>query len=230
MSSYRRAFIDHKGPSKGDFLFGESEFEPVTMEYTSSYMHNMINNDNDWTLSKEAFPLRHEIKDRSPPPEQFPNHPPDINEDCASLMIEDQPSQLIVSNIPKPQFWDPTNLIEEALKHHAALRDIQTSASILIALGEKRKNLNIETAVQEHWILEYLDMLAKFKLWNVATQVSDKLLLNNLNEKHSNVQCVLTDYSIGLDSVCISIKSTINCNTRMLSNLYKTIATSGMVL
>lgn len=187
ISSYRRAFIDHKGPSKGDFLFGESEFEPTTMEYTSSYMHNMINNDNDWTLSKEAFPLRHEIKDRSPPPEQFPNHPPDINEDCASLMIEDQPSQLIVSNIPKPQFWDPTNLIEEALKHHAALRDIQTSASILIALGEKRKNLNIETAVQEHWILEYLDMLARFKLWNVATQVSDKFLLKHLNNIHMEI-------------------------------------------
>ncbi|XP_012246191.1 GATOR complex protein WDR24 [Bombus vosnesenskii] len=182
LPSYRRAFIDHKGPSKGDFLFGESEFEPTTMEYTSSYMHNMINNDNDWTLSKEAFPLRHEIKDRSPPPEQFPNHPPDINEDCASLMIEDQPSQLIVSNIPKPQFWDPTNLIEEALKHHAALRDIQTSASILIALGEKRKNLNIETAVQEHWILEYLDMLARFKLWNVATQIIQSVWIPSVSQ------------------------------------------------
>lgn len=170
--SYKQAFIDHKGLSKGDFLFGESEFEPMTMDYTPSYMHNIMNNENDWTLSKEAFPLRHEIKDRSPPPEQFPNHLTDINEDCASLMIEDQPSQLIVTHVPKPQFWDPTNLIEEALKHHAALRDIQTSASILIALGEKRKNLNIEIAVQEHWILEYLDMLARFKLWNVATQVS----------------------------------------------------------
>lgn len=154
----------------------------MTMEYTSNYIHNIINNDNDWTLSKEAFPLRHEIKDRSPPPEQFPNHPPDINEDCASLMIEDQPSQLIVSNIPKPQFWDPTNLIEEALKHHAALRDIQTSASILIALGEKRKNLNIETAVQEHWILEYLDMLARFKLWNVATQIIQSVWIPSVSQ------------------------------------------------
>ncbi|CAL7939279.1 unnamed protein product [Xylocopa violacea] len=182
LPSYKRTFVDHKGPSKGDFLFGESEFEPMTVEYTSSYMHNMINNDNDWTLSKEAFPLRHEIKDRSPPPEQFPNHPPDINEDCASLMIEDQPSQLIVSNIPKPQFWDPTHLIEEALRHHAALRDIQTSASILIALGEKRKNLDIETAVQEHWILEYLDILARFKLWNVATQIIQSVWIPSVSQ------------------------------------------------
>ena len=28
----------------------------------------------DWTLPTEAFQLRHEIEDRSPPPEQFPNH------------------------------------------------------------------------------------------------------------------------------------------------------------
>lgn len=157
---------------KGDFCFGENEFEIMNSEYTNKgYIQNMINNDDDWTLSKEAFPLRHEIKDRSPPPEQFPNHPPELNEDSASVMVEDQPCQLVVSAIPKPLFWDPTHLIEEALKHHAALRDVQTSVSILIALGEKRKNLSIEAAIQEHWIMEYLDMLGKFKLWHVATQV-----------------------------------------------------------
>lgn len=28
----------------------------------------------EWMLPSEAFPVRHEILDRSPPPETFPNH------------------------------------------------------------------------------------------------------------------------------------------------------------
>lgn len=143
----------------------------MTLEYNGGFMQDMIDNEDDWTLSKEAFPLRHEIKDPSPPPEQFPNHPPELNEDSASVMVEDQPCQLVVSAIPKPLSWDPTRLIVEALNHHAHIRDVQTSASVLIALGEKRKDLNIEIATQEHWLMEYLDMLGKFKLWHVATQV-----------------------------------------------------------
>lgn len=162
----------HKRQSKGDFFFGEGELEPMTMEYTSGYIQNLMNHENDWTLPKEAFPLRHEIQDRSPPPEQFPNHSPDMNDnDSASVTVEDQPCELIVTAVPKPLFWDPTHLIEEALKHHAAILDIQTSASILIALGERRSSLNIEAATQEHWLLEYIDMLGRFKLWEIATQV-----------------------------------------------------------
>lgn len=161
----------HKRQPKGDFFFGDSELEPMTMEYTTGYIQNIISNDNDWTLPKEAFPLRHEIQDRSPPPEQFPNHSPEINDDTGSVTVEDQPCQLIVTTVPKPLFWDPTHLIEEALRHHATIRDIQTSASVLIALGERRKNLNIEIAVQEHWLLEYIDMLGRFKLYEVVTQV-----------------------------------------------------------
>lgn len=170
--------MGHKGQPKGDFLFGDSEFEPISTDYSSGYIQNIINDDSDWTLPKEAFPLRHEIKDRSPPPEQFPNHSPDINDDSVSVMVDDQPCQLIVTAIPKPLFWDPTHLIEEALKHHAALRDIQTSASVLIALGEKRKGLNIEIPIQEHWLLEYIDLLGRFKLWNVTTQVNNITKLN----------------------------------------------------
>ncbi|XP_032663796.1 GATOR complex protein WDR24 isoform X2 [Odontomachus brunneus] len=171
LPNYRRPLASHTGLSKGDFIFGESELEPMTLEYNSGFIRDMIDNDDDWALSKEAFPLRHEIKDPSPPPEQFPNHPSDLNEDSASVVVEDQPCQLVVSAIPKPLSWDPTRLIVEALNHHADIRDVQTSASVLIALGEKRKDLNIEIATQEHWLMEYLDMLCRFKLWHVATQI-----------------------------------------------------------
>ncbi|XP_043270686.1 GATOR complex protein WDR24 isoform X2 [Venturia canescens] len=160
----------HKRQPKGDFVFGDSDLEPM-MEYTTGYVHNMMDNDNDWTLPKEAFPLRHEIQDRSPPPEQFPNHSPEINDDAGSVTVEDQPCQLVVTSVPKPLFWDPTHLIEEALRHHAEMGDIQTTVTILIALGEKRNNLKIEKEVQEHWLLEYIDLLGRYKLYEVITQI-----------------------------------------------------------
>ncbi|KAF7994348.1 hypothetical protein HCN44_003820 [Aphidius gifuensis] len=113
---------------------------------------------------------KRDAKDRSPPPEQYPNNSPEIIDGSVSA-IDDQPCQLVLTNIPKPLFWDPTEVVKEALKHHAAIRDVQTSATILIALGNKRNNLNFEIAIQEHWLLEYIDMLARFKLYNVITQI-----------------------------------------------------------
>ncbi|XP_043477248.1 GATOR complex protein WDR24 [Leptopilina heterotoma] len=193
---YRRSFPGNKRQQKGDFLFGDGELESVSIEFTGAFMDNMINNDNDWTLPKEAFPLRHEIQDRSPPPEQFPNHSPDINDDTVAVMVEDQPCQLIVTSVRKPSFWDPSHLVEKALKHHAALRDIQTTASVLIALGDKRKSLNIESAVQEHWLLEYIDMLGRFRLWEVATQIIQLAWIpsvSQLNQQSTTIHACCTN-------------------------------------
>lgn len=169
----RPLLSDVPSTSKGDFIFGETEYEPVSLEHPSENRHTVMRmEDDEWTkeLQKEAFPLRHEIKDRSPPPEQFPNHPPELGEDPASVIIEDQP-QLVVPVLPKPLLFDFTSVILEALEYHSAVRDVQTTVSMLIALGEKRKNLMLPIALQEHWILEYLDMLGKFKLWHIATQI-----------------------------------------------------------
>ncbi|XP_072755687.1 GATOR2 complex protein WDR24 [Anoplolepis gracilipes] len=169
----RPLLSDVPSTSRGDFIFGETEYEPVSLEHPSESRHTVMRmEDDEWTkeLQKEAFPLRHEIKDRSPPPEQFPNHPTELGEDSTSVIIEDQP-QLVVPLLPKPLLFDFTSVILEALEYHAAVRDVQTTVSMLIALGEKRKNLMLPIALQEHWILEYLDMLGKFKLWHIATQI-----------------------------------------------------------
>ncbi|XP_046736696.1 GATOR complex protein WDR24 [Diprion similis] len=196
LPSHRRYLAGHKCPPKGDFFFGDGELEPITMDYTSGYIHNLMNHENDWTLPKEAFPLRHEIQDRSPPPEQFSNHSPDMNDnDSGSVTVEDQPCELIVTAVPKPSFWDPTQLIEEALRHHAAILDVQTSASILIALGERRKSLNIEAATQEHWLLEYIDMLGRFKLWEIATQIIQLAWMpsvSQLNQQSTTIHACCT--------------------------------------
>lgn len=172
MASYNKSLSAYKRQPKGDFTFGESELEPLTID-NSGFMDN----DENWSLPKEAFPLRHEIQNRSPPPEQFPNNTTDTNDDTGTITIEDQPCQLIITAIRKPIFWDPTSLIENTLKHHADIKDIQTTVCILIALGDKRENLNIEPALQEHWLFEYLDMLGRFRLWEVATRVKYNLLL-----------------------------------------------------
>lgn len=172
--NYRRPLLsDIPSTSRGDFIFGETEYEPVSLEHHGeSRQTAMRMEDDEWTkeLQKEAFPLRHEIKDRSPPPEQFPNHPPDLHENSASVIVEDQP-QLVVPVLPKPLPFNFTSLVLDGLRFHTAIRDVQTTVSMLIVLGEIRKKLNIPVALQEHWILEYLDMLGKFKLWHVATQV-----------------------------------------------------------
>lgn len=128
----------------------------------------------DWTLPNEAFNIRHEILDRSPPPEHFPNNnSPDINDDNSAVTLDDQPPGLLtVSIVPKKSLWDPGNIVVDALKYHATMGDIQTSACILVVLGEHRKFLgSLDEATQEHWLLGYIELLGRYKLWNVATQV-----------------------------------------------------------
>ncbi|KAJ8939609.1 hypothetical protein NQ318_012332 [Aromia moschata] len=168
------------GLPKGDFSFGENELDMEIDSLNSDFRtgfraFNHITSDcQDWTLPNEAFPIRHEILDRSPPPEQFPNHhSPDINEEPHAFQVDDQPTALIfVSQPPKLSVWNPSNIVVEALKHHAVLGDIQTAACILIVLGDGRKYLReLDESVQEHWLLGYIEILSRFRLWNVATQV-----------------------------------------------------------
>ncbi|CAD6208442.1 GSCOCG00003454001-RA-CDS [Cotesia congregata] len=180
-TGYKKSLNGFKRKPKSDFIFGEFEFESLSMEYNAEdYIDNTIN-DSDWSLPKEAFPLRHEIQDRSPPPEQFSN-PADINDDSGSVTVEDQPCHLIVNSVPKPKLFDHTPLVEAALMHHVSIRDVQTSVSILMALGSLRKSLNISTAIQESWLLEYIDLLGRFKLYDVATQIIQNAWIPSISQ------------------------------------------------
>lgn len=143
------------------------------------------NETQDWTLPTEAFPLRHELQDRSPPPEQFPNHiSPEINDIQSAVAVEDQPSSLLsVTSIPKLLPWNPTPIIVESLKYHALISDVQTSVSILLVLGDYRPNYNVlDKATQEQWILGYLDQLARYRLWNIATEIIKLSWIPNINQ------------------------------------------------
>ncbi|XP_050503293.1 GATOR complex protein WDR24 isoform X2 [Diabrotica virgifera virgifera] len=170
------------GLPKGDFSFGENELDmeldSLTSDFHSGYRgYNHVTSDGpEWILPNEAFTIRHEIQDRSPPPEQFPNHhhSPDIHEDTHTHFQyeETSPTLISVSKIPKKSLWDPSSLVVEALRHHAILGDIQTAACILIVLGDCRKFLRqLDEATQEHWLMGYIEILSSYKLWNIVTQV-----------------------------------------------------------
>lgn len=65
----RPLLSDTPSASRGDFIFGETEYEPVSLEHPGESRQTVMRmEDDDWTkeLQKEAFPLRHEIRDRSP--------------------------------------------------------------------------------------------------------------------------------------------------------------------
>lgn len=69
-------------------------------------------------------------------------------------------------------YWDPSNIVVDALKYHATMGDIQTAACVLTVLGERRKSLkSLDESTQEHWLLGYIELLNRYKLWNIATEV-----------------------------------------------------------
>lgn len=137
--------------------------------------HHLIPQHDDWTLPNEGFNPRHEIIDRAPPTEHFSSHhnSPDINDDTQTFTLDDQSSGLLnVSNSPKRPLWDPSNTVVDALKFHANMGDIQTTACVLTVLGAHERFLSgLDEVTQEHWLLGYIDLLSRYKLWDVATQV-----------------------------------------------------------
>lgn len=62
--------------SLGDFFFGDGEMDPLSMDFERGNSVGLCVDiiTHDWTLPVEAFPIRHEIQDSSPPPENFPNN------------------------------------------------------------------------------------------------------------------------------------------------------------
>ncbi|KPJ15450.1 WD repeat-containing protein 24 [Papilio machaon] len=67
---------------------------------------------------------------------------------------------------------DVAPLLAQALQLHAALGDVQTAAVVCIVLHEHRSDLfsYIEESLQEQWLLGYIELLQRHKLWNVATE------------------------------------------------------------
>lgn len=93
--------------------------------------------------------------------------------DSQPVTADDQPSSLLsVTAVLRLGLWEPNHIMVEMLKQRAFMGDVQTSASVLLALGDRRRSLTtLDEATQEHWLLGYLDTLARYRLWEVGTQV-----------------------------------------------------------
>lgn len=77
---------------------------------------------------------------------------------------------LQVVSMPRLVPWDPGEVVAAALQRHAEMSDVQTAACVLLALGERRQGLVDET-LQEQWLMGYLELLGRHRLFNTATQV-----------------------------------------------------------
>ncbi|CAH2048923.1 unnamed protein product, partial [Iphiclides podalirius] len=82
------------------------------------------------------------------------------------------PLSVRVGEARSPQL-DVAPLLASALKLHADLGDVQTAAVVCIVLQEHRNELfaYIDEGLQEQWLLGYIELLQRHKLWNVATEV-----------------------------------------------------------
>jgi hypothetical protein len=72
--------------------------------------------------------------------------------------------------------WDPSEVVAAALQRHAEISDVQTAACVLLALGERRQGL-VDEALQEQWLMGYLELLGRHRLWNAAAQVGFNIQL-----------------------------------------------------
>uniref|UniRef100_A0A2K5ZW51 GATOR2 complex protein WDR24 n=1 Tax=Mandrillus leucophaeus TaxID=9568 RepID=A0A2K5ZW51_MANLE len=130
-------------------------------------------------LPQEAFPLRHEIVDTPPGPEHLQDkadspHVSGSEADVASLAPVDSSFSLLSvshalydSRLP-PDFFSV--LVRDMLHFYAEQGDVQMAVSVLIILGERvRKDIDEQT--QEHWYTSYIDLLQRFRLWNVSNEV-----------------------------------------------------------
>ncbi|XP_063624491.1 GATOR2 complex protein WDR24 [Cydia splendana] len=154
----------------------------------------------NWTLPEEAFPLRAPAHAVTPPPADdhagtmaggaspggststgsgpAAEHP--YSHQTSVPQLEDTSTsgsgsegELSVRAEAPVSRLDAAPLLAAALRAHAALGDVQTAATVCLALQDHRSDLfpYIDEALQEQWLLGYIELLHRYKLWNVATEV-----------------------------------------------------------
>ncbi|XP_077864597.1 GATOR2 complex protein WDR24 [Saccoglossus kowalevskii] len=162
-------------------FFGDGEDDLLDM-YRYDYSGNETTE--DWHLPTEAFQPRHEIRDRSPSPDQLqqvrPESPSSCN-DSETLSIHNQflsiptsdninpmPMSAVISTSLQP--WQFKQIIRDMLHFYAEQGDVQMTVSALIVLGDRIRNL-IDETTQELWFMSYIELLCRFQLWVVATEI-----------------------------------------------------------
>jgi len=170
--------------NSSDFLFGDVETDPLRdfdVLNSSTFGLNGVDpaaldgnqSANAWPLPNEAFQPRHEIKDRSVPPEHFTSRRfAETRIETQTVEVEDQTSALLcLPGTHVMSSWNGVSNVVELLYHLADEGDVQTVVTMILVLGERIIPLLNENAI-EHWFFSYLNSLSQFRLWNTAALVS----------------------------------------------------------
>ncbi|CAG0879574.1 unnamed protein product [Darwinula stevensoni] len=179
------------GGLMSDNLFCDVEDPMVTTpsaERTNSFSLTSLDvpHEEDWTLPSEAFQPRHEIQDRSPPPEEFSSTHAEIQDaevessSGSNILEANDILSLPGSGTQSAPSWDFSPLVIECLHFYAELGDVQTAVSLLLVLGDRVRNA-IPKNVQESWCEGYLEILSRLRLFNVATQVIELCTLPSIH-------------------------------------------------
>uniref|UniRef100_A0A4W3HJU1 WDR59/RTC1-like RING zinc finger domain-containing protein n=1 Tax=Callorhinchus milii TaxID=7868 RepID=A0A4W3HJU1_CALMI len=129
-------------------------------------------------LPQEGFTLRHELVDHPDTPDPLAEEtdspqPSGGETDCVSLSPTEGISLLSLPQpLPQPGFapdyFNP--IVRDMMCLYAERGDVQMAVSVLVVLGDRiRKEIDEQT--QEHWYMSYIDLLQRFRLWNVANEV-----------------------------------------------------------
>ena len=105
-------------------------------------------------------------------------------ENAQTVIVEDQTSALLcVDTAFDQQMWAATPIIRDTLNHFAETGDVQTAISMFMVLRSlpEYKNL-IDENVLEFWFASYIDLLQRFQLYNVATDLIKKCPLPSINQ------------------------------------------------
>uniref|UniRef100_A0A170U0Q0 Wd repeat-containing protein 24 n=1 Tax=Triatoma infestans TaxID=30076 RepID=A0A170U0Q0_TRIIF len=75
--------------------------------------------------------------------------------------------------------------------------DVQTAVCVLVCLGDKKTQLlsHIDPVEQEAWLVSYLDLLSRHRLWVHSTQIIKLSWLPSINELNQQSTTVYTGCS-----------------------------------
>jgi len=152
------------GPAELDAVFGDAQFN----NQLSADMH--ADETQDWNLPTEAIQLRHSIAEKTGQSEKE-----DVIDEEVEEESNGEKNGRQTPFTPKGFFlelfeWSFAGLVKDTLFFYAEQGDIQMSVTILLLLGERSKSM-IDPVTVEAWFLEYIDILYRLQLWNIATNV-----------------------------------------------------------
>jgi len=188
-------------------FFGDTEIGVADLEI-ETFVSSEINHDHSsWELRSEAFEprvnlniemtndqveenrigedLNGVVHDNNSNADEDPQNMGTSNSSLGNtgqtFVIEDQTSSLLCIEQER-SFWGPTSILKSTLQHLAEAGDVQNAVSMLIVLRSiSEYRFLIDDTSMEFWFNCYIDLLQKFKLYNVANNLIKKCPIPAIN-------------------------------------------------